>query len=179
VQRSSEWEDVVAILREARDPRLHPAVLKLYKLAEETGVRVLHSWIQTYGAETVRDVVLETVVRTLDATIASDTPRAFFIRVVRNAMISYDRSPKSRVVESPAEQTADDVEFVPDPTEDHAFRIDARRAFARLPPRDQQILLAVAAGEDRTVVAQSFGTSRANVDQLLSRARKRFAEEDG
>jgi hypothetical protein len=35
-------------------------------------------------------------------------------------------------------------------------------------------VVAAAVGEDRDMIAQAFGTSRANVDQIVSRVRLRF-----
>jgi DNA-binding NarL/FixJ family response regulator len=45
-------------------------------------------------------------------------------------------------------------------------------------PREREIVVAVAMGEDREELARSYNTSRANIDQIVSRARRRLHGED-
>jgi DNA-directed RNA polymerase specialized sigma24 family protein len=56
-----------------------------------------------------------------------------------------------------------------------AFVLDARAELLRLSPRDRAIVVAAALGEEREDIARNLGTSRANVDQIVSRARKRLS----
>lgn len=53
-------------------------------------------------------------------------------------------------------------------------RMDAARFLALCSPRDRDVLLAVQAIEDREEVARQFGTTRANVDQIVSRVRSEY-----
>ena len=53
-------------------------------------------------------------------------------------------------------------------------RQEAERVVVTLSDRERQVFAALAAGEERDDIARALGTSRANIDQIVSRTRKRL-----
>ena len=64
------------------------------------------------------------------------------------------------------------------PAPDHALRIDVADFMVTLSQRERDVLIGVGNDVDRQMLARLHGTSRANVDQIVSRARKRFPREE-
>jgi transcriptional regulator len=56
------------------------------------------------------------------------------------------------------------------------YAVDARGALAGMGARERAVLVADACGEAREVIAKAWGTSRANVDQIVSRGRRRVGD---
>ena len=118
------------------------------------------------------DLALVTFVTKRGEIVAADRPRAFFRTVLYRDAVSWVRSPRSRVAADPQE-AAGGFEGAPDGAEAGlVYRLDARRRFEALSPRERAALLADAEGVTREAIGHSLGASRANVDQIISRARR-------
>lgn len=149
--------------------------MHLYRLACEEGRRALRRFPDRVRAE-VEDLVHDILFDKLGVILGAASPRAMFITVIRNAAIDLQRR-EARA--RPDDDT--DVEHVNSLANGAdqvvAARLEVERVTALLTPRERQVFAAIASGEDRDDIAEALGTSRANIDQLVSRARRRLAGE--
>jgi DNA-directed RNA polymerase specialized sigma24 family protein len=180
VQIREAWAAVVAEIRRARDPHASPALGRLYDLALKDGLAALASF---HGLDTDArgDLVRDVLAAKLREIVAPTTgePRALFLVAVRRRAI--DGTRRARVRADGATTLADmDAQRreMSDAEGDLLLAIDVRRLLATVSRGDHDLLAAVFSGEDRDEVAQRFGTSRANVDQKVSRFRRRLRWEE-
>ena len=168
-----EWDEIIARLQGEREPLRSPHIRRLYEVALSDGPRFLASFRRTLGDERVLDLVHDLLAEKLSAIVAAETPRAFFCRALQNRARSWVRRGDAEVAESPSDSSRGTPS---DKGEEdrRGFVLDARDALAALSERDRGIVVAAALGEDREAIAREFGTSRANVDQIVSRLQKRF-----
>ena len=168
-----EWDEAVGRIRADPTPFRSPHLHRLYDLAREDGPRALASFRRPLGEARTTDLLYDFLALKLQAILDAESPRAFFLTALRNHAFSWVRRGDAKVVESPPDSSR---ETAADGSEDErrAFMIDAREALAKLSERDQGIVKAVGSGELREDVARAFGTSRANVDQIVSRTHRRF-----
>jgi DNA-directed RNA polymerase specialized sigma24 family protein len=174
VAGTEEWRAVVALLRAAPDPLQSEHVARLYELALSDGPRLLRSFRRRLGDERIVDLVHDLLAVKLEAIIAAEEPRALFCTALHRRAISWLRRGDAIVM-------PDGPEVASAPTaaeeETRGFVHDALAALRALPAREREIVVAAAVGEDREAIAREFGTSRANVDQIVSRARRRLSED--
>lgn len=168
-----EWDEVITRILSEQVPLRSKHLGRLYELALSDGLRCLASYRATLGEERVVDLIHDLLAHRLHEIITADTPRAFFYTSLVNRARSWVRRGAAKVMESSPDSSrhasSDGLE------EDlRAFVLDARAALACLSARDRSIVVAVAEGEDREEVARTHHTSRANVDQIVSRAQRRF-----
>lgn len=148
---------------------------RLYALAERDGPGFLRSFRHTLDRERVMDLIHDLLAEKLAEILEAGNPRAVFRTALVRRAISWKRRGDAAVMED----LSDDV-MVAEGTsagseeERHHFRVMARRALERLPEWKRAIVVAVASGEDRNVIAARFDTSRANVDQIVSRVQRQF-----
>jgi RNA polymerase sigma factor (sigma-70 family) len=110
----------------------------------------------------------------LDAILEAHNPRAYFLTAIRNAGIDLQRRNKRLVRGEEAAPSLDRTDESPLAEEVLAVRQEAERLSATLSSKERQVFAAIAAGEEREDIARAMGTSRANIDQIVSRARKRI-----
>ncbi|MFO0649351.1 MAG: hypothetical protein U0326_24120 [Polyangiales bacterium] len=171
---SDPWSVIAAELRASASPWRSAAFARLYDLARAEGPRVLRSF-RALDRERRVDLAIDTLVAKAEQIIAADRPRAFFRKALHNDAVSWTRSPRARVDAFPEEAPLHD-QGAPDASEASLiYRLDARRRFHALDTRARDVMLAEAVGETREAIGQAAGTSRANVDQIISRARRRHA----
>lgn len=170
---SEEWRRIVEEISATDPPLRSHALVSLYQLACADARAALRSF-STHIREQAEDLAQDIVFEKLGALIAAPNPRALFYTAVRNAAIDLQRQHARR----PRDE--DPIEQLPSldaAVESHVgARLELARAQALLTPRELDIFVAIAAGEERDDIARAFGTSRANIDQLVSRARKRLTE---
>lgn len=171
-----EWDEIIARIQGEPDPLRSPHLRRLYEVALSDGPRFLASFQRSLGEERTLDLVHDLLAEKLQAIIEAETPRAFFCTALQNRARSWVRRGDAKVVESPPDSSR---AAASDRSEEErrAFVLDARDALAALSERDRGIVVAAAIGEDREAIARDFRTSRANVDQIVSRAQKRFRGE--
>jgi DNA-directed RNA polymerase specialized sigma24 family protein len=175
VATRQDWDEIIVRLRDEAHPSRSPLVARLYEVALDDGVRFLSSFKRTLGDERTLDLIHDLLAEKLEAILAAETPRAFFCIALQNRARSWLRRGDARVVESPPDSSRRDG--VDDSDSDRqAFVLDARDALDALSERDRAIVTAAGYGENREVIAREFKTSRANVDQIVSRLQKRFRE---
>ena len=145
-----------------------PALGELYQLALRDGARALARF-RALNEQERQDIVAEkfvtTYVEMLQPTISN--PRAFFLTAVNRAALSALRRKQTEQKYEPA--LIGVSEGTARTEDDTVTTLSLARRLAQLSPRDQQLLRAVYMGEDRDRVARQFETSRANVDQIVSR----------
>src|SRR5262249_39478723 len=100
----------------------------------------------------------------------------YFWKAVVRAAISRKRKGSSKI-EAPPEREPPRDEAIDVAEQAHVARLDLEARWARLSPKEQEILSAIRGGEDRDALARHWGTSRNNIDQIASRAKKRLSEE--
>jgi DNA-directed RNA polymerase specialized sigma24 family protein len=172
VPAAEDWIRVVQLIRKDADPLTSPNLPKLYELALADGPRLLKSFQKRLGEERIIDLVHDLLATKAVAIIAADEPRALFCTALQRRAISWLRRGDAAVVEEAPERLPEGMHE----DDRQGFLVDAREALAGLPERERAMVVAVALGEEREAIAQQFRTTRANVDQIVSRVRRRFAE---
>jgi DNA-directed RNA polymerase specialized sigma24 family protein len=162
------WTWVVAELRRAASPWSSEAFGALYELARAEGAVALRSF-RAIDSERRRDLAIDTLFAKWAEIIAAERPRAFFRTVLQRDAISWMRSPRSRIASD--EWLAERCGCGSSEAR-HVDRIDGLRRVAALDARSRAMLVADAMGETRPEIAARAKTSRANVDQVISRARR-------
>ena len=162
----SRWDIVVERVRACGDPLLSPALSELYALAMRDGLETLAGFGRLNEQER-EDIVAEKIALRLTQIIEADHPRRFLLSIVKRAANSALRR-KNTVDKYEA-----DLAFVAEGTarteDDTLTSLSLADRLMHLSSRDQQVVRAVHLGENREDVARRFGTSRANVDQIVSR----------
>ena len=167
------WRDAAAAVLRSPAPWSSEGFARLYELAQAEGARALRSF-RSLDAARRADLAAETITRALLAVASADAPRAYFRTAVRRAALSWLRA--ERLAPAEKEEAPRYVEGALDAEEARAvYGLDAKAALGAMGGRDRAVLLADADGEAREAIAATWGTSRANVDQIVSRARRAFA----
>ncbi|MGC4085163.1 MAG: RNA polymerase sigma factor [Vicinamibacterales bacterium] len=117
------------------------------------------------------DIVQETYLRILRRPVPThdlDELRAYVFRIASNLVVDHWRAHKR--------ESADTVPDLSASGPDQGLRVDIARLFARLKPRERQLVwLAHVEGADHKEIAATLGLRAASIRVLLSRARQRFA----
>ncbi len=140
--------------------------MRLFALAEEDGRAALRSFARELGDDAIIDLIRSFLVEQLVPIIQADEPRAYFWRALVRRAISHKRKGSSRIEATPEQEPPPSGPL--DVTEQaHAARLDRAAAWDRLSPREQEILAALGDGEDREALAERWGTTRNNIDQII------------
>jgi len=181
VGTSQDWQDIVGLIQRAPDRHRSPHVARFYALAIDDGMRTLRSFRERLGEDRLRDLIHDLLASALDAILDAESPRAFFTTSLRRRAIDWIRRPDAAIADHDDPRRENDVRAdrvtagaaIGNTTDaDHGFVMDARAALAQLSERDRDIVLGVAYGEDRERLAQEHRTTRQNIDQIVSRARR-------
>jgi len=120
------------------------------------------------------DVVQESCLRLLRMPNAPDDPdelRRLAFRIASNVMNDEWRR-RGRLARAAAAQAPEAIT----PSPDYARRLDMLRVFARLEPRQRQMMwLAYVEGENHAAIAATLGLREGSVKVLLHRARRKLA----
>jgi RNA polymerase sigma factor (sigma-70 family) len=170
---SDEWREVAEQIADASVPERSPALPRLYRFAVEEARFALKSFPAAVR-EQVDDLVHDKLHEKLRSIVDAANPRAFFVTAIRNAAIDLLRRQRKLAPQEELDAAPPANDAVPAPDETASLRIEAMRVLATLDDRERQIFGAIAAGEDRDDIAAALGTSRANIDQIVSRARRRM-----
>jgi len=162
------WQLAQQRVLACEDPWRSPHFAELYVIAIADGQRALAGFARIDPSRRA-DLIHDLLVRSLDAIVHARSPRAFFITSLTHLAIQWLRRGDARVLPEPAREPVDERDAV--------RGLDLSRVLERLSPRDGKIVLAVAMGEDRHEIARAHGLTRDNVDQIVSRARARLAQE--
>lgn len=173
----AEWQDLAREIRAAKDPWPSRALVRLFALAEEDGRRALRSFTGEMDDAAIVDLIRDLLVAQLHAVLEAEEPRGFFWRALVRRAISRKRKGSSRVEPTPEQEPPPSGPLDAE-EQNRISRLDRAAAWARLSPREQEVLSALAEGEDRDALAERWGTTRNNIDQIISRARRRLAEVD-
>jgi RNA polymerase sigma factor (sigma-70 family) len=140
----------------------------LYELAMKEGPGLLGS--MGIDHERASGLITDLFLRELDKLVTAQVPFPYFVTSVRHAGIDWLRKTRREVVSEPKVDRAG--------TQDEASEavVHLRAVWQTLTPKEREIFSALQAGEDRDGIARSLRTSRANIDQLISRARKRLKD---
>jgi RNA polymerase sigma factor (sigma-70 family) len=124
------------------------------------------------------DLVADAFWRALPKILAATTPRAFFVGVVTHAAVDrLRRRDTRRAKEDELSSLAENRQEGSDREGTLVDSIQLQRALSALGERDHDIIAAVWYGEDREEIARQHGISRAAIDQVVSRLRRRLREE--
>jgi DNA-directed RNA polymerase specialized sigma24 family protein len=165
---ADEWKEAVERVLADREKHLP----RLYELARADGPRLLSRFARRLGDDRVLDLVHDLLATQLEAILAAKEPRALFCTALQRRAISWLRRGDADVVEDKPDVAAEH-----DEPERQRFLLDAKAALDGLGARERMMVVAVALGEDREAIAREFQTTRANVDQIVSRVRRRFSGE--
>ena len=159
-----------AIAREAGTPALltEPEFHALYA---RTAAPLRGYVVRTMGhGADADDIVQEAYLRLLRKPVPTrdeDELRAYLFRTAGNLVIDHWRAHKHESPDTPPERSAHGP--------DQALRLDVGRLFARLKPRERQMMwLAHVEGADHREIAALLGLRAASIRVLLSRARQRL-----
>lgn len=175
-----EWDGIVVRLRRADDPYGDPAFAELWALACEDGPAALESFRRSGKLDDARiaDLTRDLVIDALPAILEAVNPHAYFVAAIVNAARSWLRRGSARVMSPDDRSGADDERHPLAVTPAPASWIDANDFLLTLSERERSVLVALGHGEERDAIARALGLTRANVDQIISRARRRFRRED-
>lgn len=168
-----EWLEVVAEVAAARVRSRSPALARLYRVAVAEARAALQSFSADIHGQ-ADDLVHDLLHEKLDAILEARNPRGLFITAIRNAAIDLQRRDKrlARGEDAVTALEASDEALALDDAA--SARQEAERLTATLSARERQVFAALAAGEERDDIAGALGTTRANIDQIVSRTRKRL-----
>ena len=149
---------------EALFQRLHPALYRyLYRL--------------TGDADTADDIAQETFVRLLRQSMPESEVRPWLFTVATNLVRDGVRKAGRRQRLLAAERFLPASVPRPDELADRAEQVElVRRALARIPLRDRQLLLMREEGFTYEEMARAAGVAPGSVGTLLGRALRRFAQ---
>ncbi|MFO0735400.1 MAG: hypothetical protein U0270_05955 [Labilithrix sp.] len=167
---ADDWREAARLVRQDKTRHLP----RLYELALEDGPKLLARFQRRLGDERIVDLVHDLLSTKAEAIVAADEPRALFCTALQRRAISWLRRGDAAVMEAGPESAGGRE----DEGERQRFLLDARAALDGLSERERAMAVAVALGEERETIAREFRTTRANVDQIVSRIRRRFAGGD-
>src|SRR5690606_12884393 len=150
----------------------------------EDGIRDFHvTGVQTCAlpisgdADTADDIAQEAFVRLLRQSLPEDEVRPWLFTVATNLVRDGVRKAGRRQRLLAAENFVPATVPGPDEETDRAERVEAvRRALARIPLRDRQLLLMREEGFTYEEMARAAGVAPGSVGTLLGRALKRFMQ---
>lgn len=176
----AQWDALAARLREATDPFQHPEVADLWALACAEAPRRLAKFRRAgrLDDDRIADLTRDLLVDALRSIINAANPQAYFIAALTNAALSWLRKGSSAVRSADEHEGARQSPHTTTAAPDHAFRIDVADFVQTLSQREYEALLGVAYGEERKELARRLRISPANLDQIVSRARRRFRQEE-
>jgi hypothetical protein len=177
VASREQWAAIVAEIRRAPSPRESLAVNDLYALATQDGLAALRTFHDLDG-EDPRDLIQDVVAELLADIVNADDPRAFLkVALVRRGIDSSRRRCTADTGAVALLGMASQRQAASGSEAEQVLAIDVWRRFSRLPLLDQDLLLRVGVGESRDDLARERGTTRANIDQKVSRLRRLLQEE--
>jgi RNA polymerase sigma factor (sigma-70 family) len=175
VASREQWAAVVAEVRRAPTPWQSPALARLYALALEDGHAVLAAEYPQLSAGEREEVIHDLFVAKVKDVVKATEPRSFFGVAIKRRSIDAFRRVQTRHAKEPELRARAAWRQDGSGAEDERLEtIDGARALDRLPEEDRDLMLAITFGEDREDIARQAGTTRANVDQRVSRLRKRL-----
>lgn len=171
VSLGARWRQIAEAVRGSVAPWSSGAFGALYRMAMAEGRRALRRF-RGVDAARAEDLASDVLFGARQEIVAAENPLAYFRTALTRAAISWTRKGSARV----AEETEARRDAGPlDAAERSAiYRMDAGRRLGAMMSRERAVLLAVAAGDGREEIAERLGTSRANVDQIVHRARARW-----
>jgi len=140
--------------------------------------RIIGSYSKDFGADGLDDIASQFLVDKLDALVEADNPARFLATALYRRACSMKRRKDAQHLEL-TERHADGTAGADGRKPLLELELEeAMIALNSLSTRDREIILAVASGHEPEEAAEAFGTSRANVYQVISRFRRRFKRED-
>ena len=172
------WDEIIEVLRAAPDPYECPELARLWALALEEAPRALARFRGPgrLDDERIADLTKDFLVEHLHALLDAVSPRAYFIVALQNSARSWFRKGSSRLALDERDDTSsgEDPAAIADPTQ----LIHARDFLRGLSQREYDVFVGIANGADREELARALDISRANLDQIVSRVRRRFRTEE-
>jgi RNA polymerase sigma factor (sigma-70 family) len=165
-REAEEWNEVVGRLRqlhhearwESRD------VGRLYEIAQAAAPGLLRSFELT--TQLPQDLASELLSRELAKLVECEGDAfAYFVVALRHEAIDWLRRGASRVAADPPERAS------PAEEDQRRARDELEDVWTALSSKEREVFAALAQGESREALAARFKTSRANIDQIVSRAR--------
>lgn len=171
---AEEWNEVVERLRQVPEAERWQSedVARLYMIA----VKVAPGWLRGFELPTglAEDLAADLLAQKLNQLIDC-TGRAFAFLLVslENRAKSWKRHQgvKARYQ---ATRAASDAPVSDEPDRGQPDD-EALKALGLLNAKEREIFVSLGREESREDIAKRLGTSRANIDQIISRARKRLA----
>jgi DNA-directed RNA polymerase specialized sigma24 family protein len=184
VASSEEWAEVAELIRQEGGPSKSRAVAQLYKYAQKDGPWLIRSFEKELGKGVLEELTHALLAEKLDEIVYADNPKALFRTSLVRRAISWRRRGDAAVMPQSTEPLTPkpisgstghgESRDLDEDAERHRFVHDAHVILGGLSERDRQIVVAVGLGEDREGIARAFKTTRANVDQIVSRVRKQL-----
>jgi RNA polymerase sigma-70 factor (ECF subfamily) len=145
---------------------------EFHTLYARTAVPLRAYVARTLGSqEPADDIVQETYLRLLRRPVpvlGDDELRAYVFRIAGHLVVDHWRAHKREAISAIPERSA--------PGPDQALKLDIGRIFARLKPRERQLVwLAHVEGAAHREIAEAMGLRAGSVRVLLSRARRHLA----
>ncbi len=174
-----EWRTVCAELRSAANLYGSPRFGELYGLMRAEGAKAIRAAAPGDWEDLLHRVFEDR--KKLDSILSADNPKSMFRTIVKNHLRDWKRRKISKLDPRRTDDGHEPAEPVPadasaNPSDDKAVaHLDRLQFFETLPERKRDIVLAVALGESREEVAERLGTTRANVDKIVSRVAHEYS----
>lgn len=170
--RQEEWDALITRLRREERPGTSQVLAEFYGLVQRDVGPIIQKAFHNLGDAECADVVASKFFSVWTHLIkeSSRHPRGLFLTACNRAAI--DQLRRIKTAEKCEDKVASALHAESRRAEDTEHSLDLAALFATLSHRDQQILRAVAEGEDREELGRQFGISRAAIDQIVSRARR-------
>lgn len=171
---AEQWNQAVARLREVPKAERwqHEDVGKLYAIALKVAPSQLRSFELPDGLP--EDLAADLLTAKLNQQVdCVGTAFSFFVASLQNKAKSWKRHQRVRLNHQERQAVSET-----EPTEEpDGTEVERRLAKARkvLTDREREIFEQIGREERREEIAARLGTSRTNIDQLISRARKKLA----
>jgi len=172
VTHAEHFREVVARVREAENRYACPEVGQLYEMVLREARSILASFRKDLGPDGIDDLASDFLSEKLGALVEAENPAGFLKIALYHRACSMLRRKDAKLVEL-TERHADQAVGADGATPLQFLELqELRLALNTLSVRDRQIVLAVGEGEDPDEVAAAFGTTRANVYQIVCRFRR-------
>lgn len=180
---ADEWNEAAARLRGLpREERWRSKdVVRLFELAPTIAKRTLAGHWTRIGPEDVEDLAKDLLAQNLhgfldvDPSTHGGSAAVYFQQALRNRAVSWHRR-MSRLEGDPDRALAR-VSALAAEENSGSAGAEVDQILSRLTPLEREVFAAIQAGEAREAIAERFNTSRANIDQIVSRARRRLRKQ--
>jgi RNA polymerase sigma factor (sigma-70 family) len=180
---ADEWNEAAAKLRGLpREERWrNKDVVRLFELAPTIAKRALAGHWTRIGPEDIEDLAKDLLAHNLHGFVDVDpstyggSAAAYFQQALWNRAVSWHR--RMSRLEGDSDRALARLSAQPFEESSESAGAEVDQILSRLTRLEREVFAAIQAGVAREAIAERFDTSRANIDQIVSRARRRLRKQ--